>query len=416
MAPPTNPSARKKRADHRRDFSETVRNALKQEHGRGWSVREMHGHVQLTRRFEDGSRSSVTLAIPWNPACTRPVLEVVTAIRQRMEGQQLGLKDAYLLIADAPSTEPGAIDWPSVVERYRGHRISTGQIKETTYDRDVRYRMERALACIAASPTPRDGRALLTRYRDRWCGAAGTTGRKRQLLEVAGLLRFAVSKCGAADRWLPPADLEELVGLRETSTMDTTPIKPEQLERLLEGIEQPPLRLAVALVGLFGLRPAELLVARVEGKGLRVPPIKRNRRTAKNPKPARMVLPLDLPGLPGEGARVLAQLESGLIPLPVGIRNARDLKACGAAFRQYLDRCPAWQQLLQEAPGLSPYALRHGYALRAHTSYRLSIRTAAALMGHDPITHQRHYGAWTDEATIEAELERALAATTGSVC
>jgi integrase len=199
---------------------------------------------------------------------------------------------------------------------------------------------------------------------------------------VAGLLRFAVTKCGAADRWLPPADLEELVGLREISTTDTTPIKPDQLERLLEGIRQPSLRLAVALVGLFGLRPAEL----------------------------------DLTGLPGEGARVLAQLESGLIPLPTGIRNARDLKACGAAFRQYLDRCPAWQQLLQEAPGLSPYALRHGYALRAHTTFRLSIRTAAALMGHDPITHQRHYGAWTDEATIEAELERALATATGSGC
>jgi len=416
MALSTSPNGRKKGAERRRDFTETVRDALKREHGRGWSIREKHGQVQLTRRFEDGSRSSISLAIPWNPACTRPVLEAVSAIRQRMEAQQLGLKDAYKLIADAPSTEPGAMDWPSVVERYREHRIGTGQIKETTYHRDCRYRMDRALSCFEASPTPRDGRALLTRYRDRWCGAAGTTGRKRQLLEVAGLLRFAVTKCGAADRWLPPAVLEELVGLREISTIDTIPIKPDQLERLLEGIEQPPLRLAVALVGLFGLRPAELMVARVEGKALRVPPIKRNRRTAKNPKPARMVLPLDLPGLPGEGARVLAQRESGLIHLPTGILNARDLKACGAAFRQYLDRCPAWQQLLKEAPGLSPYALRHGYALRAHTSYRLSIRTTAALMGHDPITHQRHYGAWTDEATIEAELERALSTAVDSAC
>jgi integrase len=390
----------------------TLRNALKGEHGRGWSVREKYGRVQITRRFEDGTRSAVDTAIGWDPAAVRPTLELIAAIRERMEGQQLGLRDAYRMLADAPQTQPGAIDWPAVVERYRDARIGSGQIKLSTWQRDCAYRMERALKCLEARPTPRDGRGLLERYRQRWCGAAGTTGRKRQLLDVAALLRFAVRQCGAADRWLPPDDLGDVIGLRETTTADTTPVKPDQLERLLEGITDPSLRLAVALVGLFGLRPAELMVARVEAGRLRVPPVKRNRRTAKTPKPARMVLPLDLPGMPGEGARVLAELESGLVPLPTAIVNARDLKSCGAAFRQYLDRCPTWQQLKRETPNITPYGLRHGYALRAHTQYRLSIRVAAALMGHDPITHQRHYGAWTDETTIEAELARAIAATT----
>jgi integrase len=392
----------------------TLRHALKGEHGRGWSVRDKHGRVQITRRFEDGTRSAVDTAISWDAAAVRPTLDLIAAIRERMDGQQLGLRDAYRMLADAPQSQPGVIDWPAVIERYREERISSGQIKPTTWARDSAYRMERTLACLAATPTPRDGRALLERYRDQWCGAAGSTGRKRQLLEVAALLRFAVKRCGAPDRWLPPPDLEDLIGLRETATTDTLPIKPEQLERLLDGIKDPPLRLAVALVGLFGLRPAELMVARVDAGKLRVPPIKRNRRTAKTPKQARMVLPLDLSGMPGEGARVLAQLESGLVPLPPAIVNASDLKLCGAAFRQYLDRCPAWQELRRQTPALTPYGLRHGYALRAHTQYRLSIRVAAALMGHDPITHQRHYGGWTDELTIEAELTRAIAATTPS--
>ncbi len=389
----------------------TLRHALKGEHGRGWSVRDKHGRVQITRRFEDGTRSAVDTSIEWDAAAVRPTLDLIAAIRDRMDNQQLGLRDAYRMLADAPQTQPGAIDWPAVIDRYREARISSGQIKPSTWTRDCAYRMDRALSCLAETPTPRDGRALLERYRDQWCGDAGTTGRKRQLLDVAALLRFAVRQCGAAERWQPPADLADLIGLRETATIDTTPVKPQQLQRLMDGITDPSLRLAVALVGLFGLRPAELMVARVEAGKLRVPPIKRNRRTAKTPKPARMVLPLDLPGMPGEGARVLAQLESGLVPLPTSIVNARDLKACGAAFRQYLDRCPAWQQLKEETPAISPYSMRHGYALRAHTQYGLSIRVAAALMGHDPITHQRHYGAWTDEATIEAELSRAIAAT-----
>jgi integrase len=50
-------------------------------------------------------------------------------------------------------------------------------------------------------------------------------------------------------------------------------------------------------------------------------------------------------------------------------------------------------------PGLTPYSLRHGFAWRAHKAYArsLSVRDAAALMGHDPVTHSKFYGRWTDE-------------------
>ena len=45
----------------------------------------------------------------------------------------------------------------------------------------------------------------------------------------------------------------------------TTPIKPEELITLLNGLESDPsLRLAVGLVALFGLRPAELMVLSVD--------------------------------------------------------------------------------------------------------------------------------------------------------
>ncbi len=386
-----------------------LRSLLRREQGEGWSLSEQSGKVKLTRRFENGSRSSVTLAVPWNPACSSTVLTTVQQIRERMDQQRLGLKAAYALVAEAPATNGGPADWAALVERYKEQRIGSGQIKPSTWDRDVRYRMERTLDCLNAHPAPRDGHALLLLYLDRWCGPPGTIGRKRQLLEVAAFLRFAVERCGTAKRWLPPTDLEELVGLRDTTANDTVPIKPVQLEQLLSGITDPSLRLAVALVGLFGLRPAELLVIRVENGRLLIPQIKRNRRTSKNPKPPRMVLPLETPALAGEGTRVLDQYAHAKVPLPRAIANARDLKSCGSAFRQYLDRNPIWAGLKLETPLLTPYSLRHGYALRAHVDLGLSIRVTAALMGHDPITHQRHYGRWTDQATVEAEVARAVA-------
>ena len=81
-------------------------------------------------------------------------------------------------------------------------------------------------------------------------------------MDVARFLTFAVKRCGADSRWLPlqGEELSDLVGVREVAEEDTPPIKPERLFGLLDSLhETPELRLAVALVGLFGLRPSELM-------------------------------------------------------------------------------------------------------------------------------------------------------------
>ena len=57
------PAPRKKTWDY------TLRDVIKTEHGFGWAIRGHRGSVQLTRRFEDGTRSSVTLDLPWNASC-----------------------------------------------------------------------------------------------------------------------------------------------------------------------------------------------------------------------------------------------------------------------------------------------------------------------------------------------------------
>ena len=107
-------------------------------------------------------------------------------------------------------------------------------------------------------------------------------------MDLSNLLEFAVNKCGADKQWLPPAmaDQDLLLGNRTDPPAATVAILPDQLEGLLHSLdEKPELRLAVALVGLYGLRPAELMVLSVEDGDLKVGNVKRNRKTAKNPKP-----------------------------------------------------------------------------------------------------------------------------------
>ncbi len=273
---------------------------------------------------------------------------------------------------------------------------------------------------LQGKSSPKDGRALMQAYAERHfqdCPVGGV-GKKRQRLDVAALLRFAVTRAGAPDRWMsPPADvIEELIGHADRHHEDSIPIKPEQLAALLDALQaggREELHLAVALVGLFGLRPAELGVLRVEEGRLYVGSVKRNVRTLKVKKPERRVLPLDLPGREGEGARAVALLSSGLVKLPIAIRTqagAGSYKGVGDAFRQLLDRFPFWRSMADATPGLTPYSLRHGYAWRGHKAYARSIpvRDLAALMGHNPATHHRHYGKWTDEAGLEEAVARAV--------
>jgi integrase len=393
-----------------------LRALIKSEHGFGWSIREHRGKVQLTRRFEDGTRSAVSLELPWDSSCQTGVVNAVGEIRQRMDAHGLGLAEAYGLIHSAPTAETGRLDWDVVVKKFL---LSREGRRETTL-RDLRTRMARTLEVLQATPRPRDGRSLLRAYAAQHfenCPMGGV-GRKRQLLDVAGLLRFAVNKAGAPDRWLPPPaeEIEALIGHSDRHHEDSVPIKPEQLAALLDALREAgkeELHLVVSLVGLFGLRPAELGVLRVEEGRLYVGNVKRNARTLKVAKPERRVLPLDLPGREGEGTKAVALLRSGLVKLPGAIRTqaaAGSHKGVGDAFRQLLDRFPFWQSMAAANPGLTPYSLRHGYAWRGHKAYERSIpvRDLAALMGHNPATHHRHYGKWTDEAGLEDAVARAM--------
>ena len=170
--------------------------------------------------------------------------------------------------------------------------------------------------------------------------------------------------------------------------------------------------LAVGLVGLFGLRPAELAVLRVDDEGrLRVGEVKRNRWAMRRAKSERLAVGIDIPGRDGEGRRILQLYASGLVKLPLRILTTierGEFKPVGEAFRKLLERYPFWQSLATANPGLTPYSLRHGYAWRGHKAYErsLSVRDLAALMGHTPAVHLQHYGKWTDEAGLIDAVER----------
>ena len=399
-------------------WDKLLRQQLKLEHGKGWQITEQSGRTKLTRRLGDGSRSSVMLNHLWAPSSASAITASVAQLRVLMDERNLRLREAAELnSAPAAPAANGAIEWRAVADAF----YETRKDRRRTTQRDLRRRVEAALRTIATRPKPRDGRSLMRAYAaqhfDR-CPPGGQ-GRKRGLGDVSAFLEFAVHRAGAPSQWLPLKgdELAELVGVSDRPCDDelTPPIKPEQLGDLLDAIQamgREDLWLAVALVGLYGLRPAELAVLSVRDGRLHVGgEVKRNISTMRKPKGSRLVMPLDIPGREGEGEKAMHLLDSELVKLPQRIRTATasgEFHRVGNAFYILLRQVPYWVSLTEATPGLTPYSLRHGWAWRAHKGYErsLSIRDAAKLLGHDPSTHHKHYGKWTDEAGLIEAVQR----------
>ncbi len=416
----------------KQQWFDTLRLSIRQEHGKGWSVQGIGSSTRnpiqrcrLTRIWEDRTRSSVMLPLEWKATNQTAILATVGQLRTRMEEANLSLHDALKLntelLGGPQGTNEDFAGWPEVKARFlktkEGHRSSTL--------RDLTARLDRVMVVLKGKPAPRDGGTLMRRYAEKFFDGCptGSTGRKRNLLDVARFLNYAVEECGAPTRFYPPskAKINELIGSAETTSSErlTPPIKPEDLAALLDQLEadgERELRLAVGLVGLFGLRPAELAVLTVKDGEGRVGHVKRNSTSmSARAKQARRVMALDVPGLEGEGQRLLELYASGLVKLPKSLRNQiamveekRRFQDVGADFGQKLERYAPWRALVARNPGLTPYSLRHGYAWRAHvcSSNPMHPRNAAALMGHNVATHLKHYGSWTDEASLEAAVER----------
>ena len=416
----------------RQQWFETLRLSIQQEHGKGWSIWEVGatkrnpvGRCRLTRIYEDRTRSSVVLPLEWKANNATAILSAVGQLRTLMDERNLSLQDANKLnteLLNGPQVDGSEFaGWAEVGERF----LKTQAGLRSSTLADLTTRVNRTLEALKSRPCPRDSGTLLQRYADKFFAnaPAGGVGRKRNLLDASRFLIYAVDECGAPTRFKPPskAKINELIGSSETTTADklTPPVKPEDLAALLDQMAadgEHELHLAVGLVGLYGLRPSELAVLTIkDGKGY-VGSVKRNSKMmsakAQQPRPIRA---LDIAGREGEGERLLQLYARGLVKLPLPLRNQiamvndkNRFQDVGAEFAQKLERYKPWQVLKARNPGLTPYSLRHGYAWRAHkaSKYPLPIRDVAALMGHNTATHLKHYGQWTDEASLEAAVER----------
>lgn len=417
-------------------WDQLLRRQLKLQYGSGLRLRKKNSATQFgIRGGGDDPGQWVVIPFEFAPSNAQAISGAVAKLLLTMNEHQVGLNEAHSRCFSEPMTNEKKtalatgipyVEWEGVARSFMESRADNrGNTRA-----DTATRINKVLKTLKTKPQPRDGASLMRAYANQHFGKTplGGEGRKRGLGDVAAFLLFAVQKHGASACWLPMQGDERrlLIGNRDVANAeDTIPIKPEQLAGLLDdlqtrGLHQ--LRLAVALIGLFGLRPAELALLQVrEGKLFVGSGVKRNHQTKQISKPPRSTRALDIEGRFGEGSKTLHLFSTGQLKLPESIQTQihkcvnkrgevitnKGLKCIGDSLRQLLDRDHYWKKL-SESYGIIPYSLRHGYAWRAHKTgaVPMSFRDAAALMGHSPQTHMKYYGRWIDEQGLDDALAK----------
>jgi integrase len=340
----------------------------------GWRVSDLRGRTRLTVETSDG-RHQILLPIEWIQDQADVIRETVLAIHTAYsEGIPLERAVALTLACDKEEDEPvnTVIDWPSLVERFKARKLSSGSIKPKTWVNVYRRRMVELLATMESSTPPANPRELLEAVTSRWADRPGSRGRQMQVQQTAALLRWGVDNGVLGAAWAPP----------------------------LEAIPDPRWRFAFQLLVAYGLRPEELQHLQLRGERLWCNYRKSTSRGETKPRALRL-LPCDDWA---EGWNLVERFETQPLPPMRPGYGAEDLGL-------YMRRRRRWRELRQEyeAAGekLVLYSARHSYAHRAHLICELPPKVAAAAMGHSVETHLAAYSKWCGDDVVDDAFERA---------
>jgi integrase len=151
----------------------------------------------------------------------------------------------------------------------------------------------------------------------------------------------------------------------------------------------------------FGLRPAELQGLELKtDDGLPIARVTRAKRSSKGSSGPRSVPAVPPEGWPADCHDLVRRFKKhGLPPGMVAARSPGE--TLGQQLGRLMDRQPVEITLPAE---LTPYGLRHAFALRLGLQLGLHVRESAELMGHSPQVHLSTYGRRLDAPKLLATV------------
>ena len=422
--------------------------------GRGIRVNgENSGRTKILYVYNEGlgsanKRTSQTLPIEWKKTSGIEILKAIEFIKPLVVEKNLTLKEAtrrwkaqfigeatkqpnkswndFLLIRPLNKRDT---NYEKDLKEYLNTASKVDQFMQTKQgltsktEKDWARRISRFLEEMNNNPSPNTGVELIKKLSDKYLTEIEPDERKRYINAWCEILKYGIERHSQNEkRWQPPNETyrKELIGKSNRTKQDklTPYIEEHDLFRLLDDLESKDssLFLAVGLISIFGLRLSELAVLRVLDGKLYVGNIKNNINT-KAKKEDRRVFPMDLFTRKNLGKKLIELYESKKIPLPKPVLNQIEMVKdknrygdVGQALRQRIERNKVWKEIIKTNPEITPYSLRHRYAHQCHkgSTIPISVKDAAAAMGHSVETHNSFYGSYTTELSLEKAFERHL--------
>ena len=433
----------------RDSWEKLLRKQIHSNYGQGWYViGENSGRTKLTYEYPyDGRKAAKTLSIEWKQTNGLEILKAIEFIKPLVQNQNLTLKEAarrwqaqfvgntttpnkawkdFLIIPpkhtynkkelDKATKEYKAELKASTVDQF----MQTKQGLTSKTEKDWYSRIRPFLELISKRNAPKTGEELVKDLA-RDLGDITPDQKKRYIDGWCEILNYGIERHSMPKRWIPPSESirKELKG-SSTRTREealTPYIEENDLFKLLDDLEStdPEMFLATGLVSIFGLRLAELAVLKVREGNLYVGQVKNNKNTTNQKRKDRRVFAMDLVEKPNLGKKLIHLYKSQLIKLPATILTQINLVQkknrfgdVGQAFRDQLLKNKVWKEIEKKNKDITPYSLRHRFAHQCHkgSNNPISIKDAAAAMGHTVGTHMSNYGSYTTDLAIEKAFER----------
>ena len=343
-------------------------------------------------------RRSITLATPPGPSTFKDALAEACALFDAVRAGSWRWPDPSAIPGEG---DPGRLT-PAVLTRLADQlqaAVVGEKVSESTWRRMYQPFLARLLT-VAGERQWADGGELLTAVLRQWTPNSRARqmahDRFRQLWRQAG--------------WEWPAEVAAMRGNGKAAASPEgvrsfTDAEIQELRaRLLRSR-----RLSTADVVawdcliVFGLRPKELQGLELDQRdGLLVARVTRSKRSSKGSSGARTVPAVPPRGWPSDCFELLDRFQRhGVPPGMVAARSP------GEVLAQQLARLKLSKPVEFELPAeLTPYGLRHAFALRLGQELGLHVRESAELMGHSPAVHLATYGRRLDSPGLLAKVKR----------
>lgn len=326
--------------------------------GKGWLYLRAH----LPNKPGEPSGSSqrdIAINLPFSVDALRQSERDAHILYQRLIERTFDWKDYGFTEADRLS-----MPISQLLEEFKAECLKRGKIKPDTWENTWFYTLKKLL-----TTTPlRESLVLAvvlslepdSRAREVTCQ------RLQRLCDFAGL----------------EMDLSEYKGKYEPKPRDIP--SDELITEWRDRIPNEAWRWAYGVIATFGLRPHELFTCKFPDRSdpltLHV-----DRRTKTGHRVTHAIHP--------EWAR---DWNLAAVNMPQVSRAGRE---AGQAV------CRAFAADRYDIP-FQPYDLRHAWAVRASVTKGLPVSTAAAMLGHSPVTHTKVYHRWLSASTNEAVYRR----------